>query len=114
MKERPFLGFNSGKYDLNEPGFLWPISHWQNALHCDRRLFQISRGRNHTKHKCIQAVTLAQEQFTTHGLPEKRTSDNRPPFQSQEFAEYMKLKGDTNHKLSPLWPQENSLAESFM
>lgn len=31
--------------------------------------------------------------FLTHGLPENVTSDIRLPFQSHEFAEYMKVKG---------------------
>ena len=62
-----------------------------------------------------QAVIPALERIlATHGLPEKIISDSGPPFQSQEFAEYMKLKGVTHHKVTPLWPQANGLAESFM
>ena len=62
-----------------------------------------------------QAVILSLERiFATHGLPEKITSDNGSPFQSQEFNDFMKMKGIIHHKVTPLWPQANGLVESFM
>lgn len=62
-----------------------------------------------------QAVNLSLAKiFATHGLPEKITSDNGPPFQSKEFDDFMKMKGIIHHKVNPLWPQANVLVESFM
>ena len=64
-----------------------------------------------------QAVFLSLERihvFATHGLPEKITSDNGPPFQSKEFNDFMKMKRIIHHKVTPLWPQANGLVESFM
>ena len=62
-----------------------------------------------------QAVNLSLAKiFATHGLPEKITSDNGPPFQSKEFNDFMKMKGIIHHKVNPLWPQANVLVESFM
>ena len=62
-----------------------------------------------------QAVILSLERiFATHGLPEKITSDNGPPFQSKEFNDFMKMKGIIHHKVTPLWPQANGQVESFM
>ena len=61
------------------------------------------------------AVILSLERiFATHGLPEKITSDNGPPFQSKEFNDFMKMKGIIHHKVTPLWPQANCYVESFM
>ena len=52
--------------------------------------------------------------FATHGLPEKVTSDNGPPFQSAEFKAYMENNGILHHKITPLWPLANGEAEAFM
>lgn len=41
-------------------------------------------------------------------------SDNGPPFTSQEIREYMNENGIELRRVTPLWPQANSEAESFM
>ena len=41
-------------------------------------------------------------------------SDNGPPFTSQEIKEYMNENGIEHRRITPLWPQANSEAESFM
>ena len=51
--------------------------------------------------------------FGTHGLPCKVKSDNGPPFNSLEFANYMHEKGIESKPITPLWPQSNSEAENF-
>jgi len=62
-----------------------------------------------------QALILSLERmFPTHGLPEKITSDNEPPFQSHEFNHFLRMKGIIHHKVTSLWPQANSWVESFM
>jgi len=62
-----------------------------------------------------QALILSPERMlATHGLPEKITSDNGPPFQSHEFNNFLKMKGIIYHKVTSLWPQANSWVESFM
>ena len=52
--------------------------------------------------------------FAMHGIPEEIISDNGPPFDSAEFGDYMKRKGINHHRVTPLWPQANGEAESFM
>ena len=52
--------------------------------------------------------------FATHGIPTILCSDNGPPFTSHEFKEYTKNNGIKHRKITPLWPQANSEAESFM
>ena len=52
--------------------------------------------------------------FATHGIPQVVRSDNGPPFTSQEIKEYMNENGIEHRRITPLWPQANSEAESFM
>ena len=52
--------------------------------------------------------------FATHGLPRTIVSNNGPPFQSEELRQYMISNGITHRKITPLWPQANAEAETFM
>ena len=52
--------------------------------------------------------------FSTHGIPYKVISDNGPPFNGQEITRYMEIQGIEYVTTTPLWPQGNSEAESFM
>ena len=52
--------------------------------------------------------------FSTHGIPDTLRSDNGLPFTSNEIREYMQENGINHKKITPLWPQANSKAESFM
>ena len=52
--------------------------------------------------------------FARHGIPSHLTSDNGPPFQSNEFRRYMSAMGINHTTSTPLWPQGNAEAEAFM
>ena len=52
--------------------------------------------------------------FATHGIPTVLRSDNGPPFTSHEFKMYMEENGIEHQKITPLWLQANSEAESFI
>lgn len=52
--------------------------------------------------------------FATHGIPNAITTDNGPPYNSAEFADYMRQNGIKHHRTTPLWLQGNAEAESFM
>ena len=52
--------------------------------------------------------------FATHGIPIQVESDNCPPFQSKEFAEFAAIEGFRHHRITPLHPRANGEAESFM
>ena len=52
--------------------------------------------------------------FARHGIPSHLTSDNGPPFQSDEFRRYMSAMGISHTTSTPLWPQGNAEAEAFM
>ena len=52
--------------------------------------------------------------FSTPGMPQVVRSDNGPPFTSEEIKGYMHENGIEHRRVTPLWPQANSEAESFM
>ena len=52
--------------------------------------------------------------FVTHGIPAVLRSDNGPPFTSHEIKKYVEENGIEHQRITPLWPQANSEAESFM
>ena len=52
--------------------------------------------------------------FSMFGIPEECKSDNGPPFQSREFAEYAKTQGFRHRKITPLHPEANGEAERFV
>ena len=43
-----------------------------------------------------------------------RASDNGPPFNSKEFAEFASQEGFKHHRVTPLHPRANGEAENFM
>eukprot|EP00794_Sanderia_malayensis_P001428 gene1428-biopygen1178 len=51
--------------------------------------------------------------FARHGIPEKVTTDNGPPFNGKEFKTYMTELGIKYNPSTPLWPQGNAEVESF-
>ena len=59
----------------------------------------------------IQAL---RDLFARFGLPEQTVSDNGPPFNSQDFATFMKLNGIKHIRSSPYQPSTNGLVERFV
>ena len=49
--------------------------------------------------------------FAEHGIPEVVKSDNGPPFQSEDFANFAKYPNFTHQRITPLWPDANGKAE---
>ena len=54
------------------------------------------------------------EMFATHGTPRQLESDNGPPFNSKEFAEFAEQEGFHHHRVTPEHARANGEAESFM
>ena len=52
--------------------------------------------------------------FSEFGIPWQVKTDNGPPFNSHEFAAYLKHMGVKHRKITPLWPQANAETERFM
>ena len=58
------------------------------------------------------AIQKLDKIFSTHGIPDKMISDNGPPFNGDDFAR--SILGIEWNPSTPLWPQGNTQAESFM
>ena len=67
-----------------------------------------------TSTSCRTTCDRLRKIFATHGIPERLESDNGPPFQSAEFAEFAKEMGFHHHRITPEHPRANGEAESFM
>ena len=53
--------------------------------------------------------------FATHGIPSTIVSDNGAlPFNSAKIPRFFNENGVRHRRITPLWPQANSEAESFM
>lgn len=52
--------------------------------------------------------------FSSRGFPDKLKTDNGPPFNSKEFAEFAEVCGFEHNPVTPYWPEANGNAESFM
>ncbi|XP_060591014.1 uncharacterized protein LOC132745999 [Ruditapes philippinarum] len=52
--------------------------------------------------------------FARQGFPKVLKSDNGPPFQSQEFADFANACGFKHRRITPLWPEANGNVERFM
>ena len=52
--------------------------------------------------------------FSTHGVPAVVKSDNGPPFNSSDFAQFASYLGFKHRKITPLWPQANGEVERMM
>ena len=65
----------------------------------------------------MQSITTAKtidklnKIFSTHGLPQKIVTDNRPSFTSDEFKRYMQANGIKHITSAPYHPATNGLAE---
>ena len=67
--------------------------------------------------KSITARTISAKLdkiFAEYGIPLEVKSDNGPPFNSQDFANFAKELNFRHRKITPYWPQANAEAERFM
>ena len=59
-------------------------------------------------------IPILDKVFSEFGIPWQVKTDNGPPFNSHEFATYLKHMGVKHRKITPLWPQANAETERFM
>lgn len=52
--------------------------------------------------------------FSEFGIPEVVRTDNGPPFNGKEFADFAQTLGFKHRKVTPLWPRANGEVERFM
>ncbi|KAL1424138.1 hypothetical protein MTO96_003636 [Rhipicephalus appendiculatus] len=61
-----------------------------------------------------RVLPLLRAVFAQFGIPEQVRTDNGPPFQGAEFANFAEELGFRHHRVTPLWPQANGEVERFM
>uniref|UniRef100_A0A224Z9X1 RNA-directed DNA polymerase n=1 Tax=Rhipicephalus zambeziensis TaxID=60191 RepID=A0A224Z9X1_9ACAR len=61
-----------------------------------------------------RVLPLLRAVFAQFGIPEQVRTDNGPPFQGAEFANFAEELGFRHHRVIPLWPQANGEVERFM
>ena len=52
--------------------------------------------------------------FSEFGIPKVLGSDNGPPFQGKDFADYCSYMGIRHERATPYWPRGNAKCERFM
>lgn len=77
-----------------------------------RSRYMIARPVKSTKLDCVQKVL--DDVFEKEGFPKSVRTDNGPPFNSCDFSEYCKKRDIALSFSTPLFPQQNGLAESCM
>ena len=64
---------------------------------------------NSTSAKTV--IPVVDRVFSMFGVPISVKTDNGPPFNGNDFANFAKFLGFRHRKITPLWPQANSQAE---
>lgn len=59
-------------------------------------------------------IDFLQRTIATFGIPNTIISDNGPPFKSYKLRKFFNKLRIKHQRITPLWPQANSQAESFM
>ena len=59
-------------------------------------------------------ISAMEKLFSVHGIPDTIRTDNGPPFNSSSYKQFSKQYGFQTQKVTPLWPEANGQAESFM
>jgi hypothetical protein len=89
----------------------YPDGHY-NLVVIDKRTRYPEVEKLHTT-ACKQTKEKLKKIFATHGIPRRLESDNGPPFNSIDFANFA-IEGFEHHKITPLHPRANRAAEAFM
>ncbi|XP_062700412.1 uncharacterized protein K02A2.6-like [Aedes albopictus] len=77
-----------------------------------RSRYAIARPVKSTKFEHTKAVL--DEVFEREGFPKAMKSDNGPPFNGQDYAEFCSERGIQTIFSTPFYPQQNGLVEGFM
>ena len=61
-----------------------------------------------------QVIPKLDRIFSSFGVPDIVRTDNGPPFNSREFADFANYLGFKHRKVTPRWPQANGEVERYM
>ena len=86
-------------------GGSYPDGHYNLVVIDKRTRFPVVEQTTSTS--CKVTSDRLRKIFATHGIPERLESDNGPPFQSEEFAEFAIEMGFHHHRITPEHPRAN-------
>ena len=109
MTEIPEIPWEVVSVDFGGP---YPDGHYNLVVIDKRTRYPDVEKLNTTA--CKQTKEKLMKIFSTHGIPRRLESDNGPPFNSVEFANFATEQGFEHHKITPLHPRANGEAEAFM
>jgi hypothetical protein len=81
------------------------------AIYESGRLPAVKLAKNLTSE---EAIRIATDIFTTHGIPKNVKTKNGPALRSKEFSDFAKKLGFNHIKIAPLNAEANGICERFM
>ena len=58
-------------------------------------------------------IPIVDKVFSMFSYPRQIETDNEPPFKSRQWSDFSSHNNVNHRKVTPLWPQANTHAESF-
>ena len=105
----PQTAWHTVEMDFGGP---FPDGHYNMVIIDTRTRYPVVENVASTSFKSIQEPM--KHIFATYGVPQKIISDNGPPFNSTEFADFATQEGFRHHRVTPLHPRANGTVEAFM
>ncbi|XP_053380302.1 uncharacterized protein K02A2.6-like [Mercenaria mercenaria] len=109
MSEMPEYTFQHVSLDFAGP---FPDGKYLLVLIDEYSRFPIVEIINSTSSKTV--IPVLDKIFSEFGICEVLKSDNGPPMNGHEFAQFANYMGFKHRKITPLWPQANGECERFM
>ena len=90
----------------------YPDGHYNLVAIDQRTRYPVVKAVSSTGFK--QTKEKLKKTFAYFGIPRRVTSDNGPPFNSEQFKDFAKEEGFVHHQVTPNHPRANGQVERFM
>ena len=97
IPSRPWQRVGSDLFELQNGHFLVCVDYYSDFIEVDKIYGKKSKT----------VISQLKSQFVRHGIPDQLVSDNDPPYNSKEFAEFSKEYEFEHKTSSPRYPQSN-------
>ena len=104
VPDRPWKKVATDIFTLDSKDFPCTVDYYNGYFEVDFLSSKTSKSIN----------TKLKKHFATHGIPNELHIDNGPPFNSIEFATFVRFAGVEHIKSLPLHPQSNERAENLV
>ena len=103
VPNRPWEKLGCDIFEVDGRSYLCTVDYFSDFFEIDNL---------HGKKDAPAVIIRLKRHFATHGIPDILQSDNGPPFNSKEFADFAKAYGFALTKSSPEFPQSNGKVEA--